>query len=310
MRGRFLVQPKYSWHEDHYMEPMDLSQRRPVINLEGSVFQEKYGKSGYSLIGNLYHGGQFWIARVPVHGVLNIYPMISYFPPNILGWYPAAHDLLRVEMDPQRPIELVALMPSETQVDSWERRSVNPSLVIDQLPEISEDRIIRLRNIAISTEATWTQNDPFKAYSLVRGSRGAFLNVVRVVSMEERFLQTIQSGDYPTSQIQIPRSVGDVNKVCAVGFKKSQIDGLSRVYDTLFNNCVIAVFDILEAALDLKDGRLGYIRSFTEKRVPFVSHRKFRYYGGIDAPLINADESLTFESAMARLRCEIALNAR
>ena len=116
MEGKFSVKKSIfrPFDENHYGEALDLSERRPMVNVEESVFGAKYSKPGSKLFSNFYHNGRFYLARVPDRGVRNTYFQLSYFPPQIAGKYIAAHSLLRFEMEQNSPIELVAPMSGRT----------------------------------------------------------------------------------------------------------------------------------------------------------------------------------------------------
>jgi hypothetical protein len=305
IRGQFLVKPSYFWSENHYGEPMDLSIRRPVVNLAETVFAKKYGKPGTTLIANVFHKGRFYVARVPSAGVANIYFQRAYFPPKILNRFIAAHSLIRIEMNTETPIELVAEMPSEAEVDSW--KAFSPEEVVARF---SNPLSQTLHNVVISAEGSWTQVDRTKRYSLVRGLNGAYLQVVRIVSMEERFIEFYKSGN-PVAQTLMEPEDQNLTKGLNVGIQMSERDGLKKIYNTLFYNCTTMAFDILQTAFKLRDDRLGYIRSFMQKRIPIIAPLKLAYFGGIEVDPIDMDPSLAAEAKAARERidCENALVA-
>jgi len=282
--------------ENHYGEPLDLSERRPMVNVEESVFGTKYSRPGSKLFSNFYHNGRFYLARVPDQGVRNTYFQLSYFPPQVAGRYIAAHSLLRFEMGQNTPIELVAPMPT---AEELARLAAAPER--QRAGMLPQERIIPIHNAAISAEAQWTQNDPKKAMTLKRGTRGAFTQIVRMVSMTERIEGALQSGN-PANQIRLPLCNGAGDKVLAESLRTSQADGISKLYDTLWYNCTTLAFDILERSGTVSDNRLGFMRNFMQRRVPIIAPAILTEYGGINVGPMGRDPSLARETAEAYSR--------
>lgn len=298
MEGDFQVKKSIfrPFDENHYGEPLDLSERRPMVNVQESVFGTKYSKPGSKLFSNFYHNGRFYLARVPDRGVRNTYFQLSYFPPQVAGRYIAAHSLLRFEMEQNSPIELVAPMPTAEEL-----------ALLAAAPEsqraglLPAENIIPIRNAAISAEAQWTKDDPKKAYDLQRGRRGAFTQIVRMVSMTERIEGALQSGN-PASQIRLPLCNGEGDQVLAESLRTSQADGISKLYDTLWYNCTTLAFDILERSGTVSDQRLGFMRNFMQRRIPIIAPAILTQYGGINVAPLGKDPSLARETAEAYSR--------
>ncbi len=286
--------------EDHYGEAMDLSVRRPVVNLAGTVFEAKYGRSGTKLLANFYHEGAFHIVRLPDQAVGRVLFQLSYFPPLVGGRYIAAHSLLRFELD--QPLEIVAPMPDLAQLAAL--AAAAPADRLNLLPVEADG--VTLRNVAISAEAQWTQNDTHRAYDLRRGKNGAFIQIVRFMSISERFKEFYGSGN-PVSQIVLETEHGDA--ILAEALRTSQADALNRLYDTFWYNCTTIAFDMVERASGLRDRRLGFIRSFMGRRIPVTAPRKLEEYGGLDALPITMDPTLLDESLIG-YRSEIQATNR
>jgi hypothetical protein len=284
------------FNEDHYGEALDLSERRPVVNVDDTVFGAKYSRPGSKVISNFFHNGQFYIARIPDRGVRNTYFQLSYFPPQIAGQYIAAHSLLRFEMEQAAPIELVAPMP-----DTEGLANLAAAPESERLGMLPQENIIPIRNAAISAEAQWTQNDPHKAYDLNRGRKGAFTQIVRMVSMTERLEEALTSGN-PANQFRLPFCNGEGDRVLSESIRLSESDGIGKLYDTLWYNCTTLAFDILEGAGVVSDRRLGFIRNFMQRRVPVISPAILTEYGGTKVTPLSMDPSLARETAEAYRR--------
>lgn len=294
MRGTFEGKKARFYHENHYGEELDLSERRPVVNLEGTVFETKYGRPDSTLYANFYHAGKFYVVRVPNDGVNRVFFQLAYFPPKILGRYIAAHSLLRFEM--KKPIELVAEMPDETKLLNLGQ--MDPARAIESLPAELTGEPFKITNVAISAEAQWSKNDPKKAYNLKRGQLGAFMNIVRFVSMETRLIEFFKVGN-PASQIELHHNNEDLDAVLKIGLERSQADGISKIYSTLFYNCTTLAFEVVEQALRYVDNRLGFIRSYAQERVPTMATKKLEYYHGKEVVPLQLDESLAKEMKAA-----------
>jgi hypothetical protein len=289
LTGKFLVKKKF-WKlldEDHYGEEMDLSMRRPVVNLAGTVFETKYGRPGHKLFANFYHEGSFHIVLVPDQAVQRVLFQLSYFPPQIGGKYVAAHSLLRFEL--ARPLQIVAPMPNESELQRL--IAAVPAERLALLPVAEQP--VAIGNVAISAEAQWSQSDPERAYDLRRGKNGAFIQIVRFMSISERFKEFYGSGN-PVSQIVLETGKGD--GILAAALSMSQSDGLRKLYDTFWYNCTTIAFDMVERGSGRRDRRLGLIRRFMGRRIPITAPRKLEEYGGLEALPINMDPSLLDES--------------
>lgn len=289
-RGKFEGRRERPWHESHQGEELDLTERRPALNLAGTIFEAKYARPGSTLIANFYHAGKFYIVRVPDDGVKRVFFQLAYFPPKLLGRYIAAHSLLRFEM--KAPIELVAEMPDETRLLNLAQ--VDPARAIEMLPAELSGPQYKIKNVAVSAEAQWSKTDPKKAYNLKRGQLGAFMQVVRFVSMETRLIEFFRVGN-PASQIELDANGQDLDKVLKIALARSQSDGISHAYSTLFYNCTTMAFEIVEKALNYTDNRLGVLRDYAQKRVPTMSKGKLDHYNGKEVMPIQLDESLAPE---------------
>ncbi len=304
LKGKFLGKKTRFWYEDHYNEDLDLSVRRPAVNMSGTVFAEKYDKTGMTLFANFYHHGRFWFARVPQVGVKNVYLQLSYFPPKIGNMFIAAHSLLRFEMLEAHPVELVALMPDEATLNQLAKMDVSHQL--QTLPAAHEGASYNLHNVVLSAESQWSQTDPKKAYDLIRGQHGAFMQIVRFASTEARLEEFYESG-WPTSQITLENKQ-NLDRILAKGLQISQTDGISKEYNTFKYNCTTEAFRILQEAGGDQDQRLGFIRRYMETRVPTLAPMKAAQYGGIEVVPMALDPSLGEESFEAYTRVDLNKN--
>ena len=294
--GKFMADPPHLGilQEKHKGEELDLSVRRPVVNLHGTVFETKYGKPGYQLYANFYHDKTFYIVNVPNNGVENYHFQLSYFHYGVgiaEKYVKAAHSLLRFEM--ARPIEIVAKVPS---LSEWHALSkLSQSEILSRLPDPIEGKTVK--NVAISAEAQWTKNDPKKQYDIARGAVSAFIQIIRFVSIEERFDEFYTAGN-PVEQFLMEGPAADGNKVFAGALAASQSDGIDHIYDTRRFNCTTRVFDIIEETLKVKDRRLGFLRKHLSRGMPALAPTKVAQFNGKDLVAIPmySDASLAEES--------------
>lgn len=287
LTGKFMVKKKI-WKlmdENHYGEELDLSTRRPVYDLTGTIFENKYGKAGTKLFANFFHEGRFHIVRLPHNAVEKVHFQLSYFPPLIGGRYIAAHSLIRFELTDAAPLEIVAPMPDEAQLAALTAASEN-----DRLELLPDEQVgVTLKNVVISAEAQWVKNDRDGAYNLRRGKNGAYIQIVRFVSMQDRWTEFYNSGN-PASQIQLSTEKGD--EILAEALKTSQSDALTKLYDTFWYNCTTIAFDIVERGAGIRDPRLGHIRSFMQRRIPVRAPRMLEGYGGLEGIPMTMDQSM------------------
>jgi hypothetical protein len=291
IKGKFSLEKK-RFHEDHYGEELDLTVRRPVVDLAGTIFEKKYGTPDTYLIANFYHKGSFYIARINKKAVENIYFEIAYFPPVIMKKYLAAHNFLRIETKEETPVELVAPMPDVDQLEMLSRSDEENALAL--LPNIN---IIPVRNFGISSEAQWVVDDKKKAYGLMRGKKGAFIQIIRFVAFEERLKGFFKNG-YQIRQFKINKNE-NFDKVIDVAIKKSQQDGIGELYDTIKYNCSTQAFDIIEESLNIHDNRFGFIRKNIQKSLSAFSGPKIESYGAEEVALAHKDPTVVKELAAA-----------
>ncbi len=294
--GRFQVKkdPLKFLDEDHYGQELDLSRRRPAVDLRGTIFEQKYGAEGTKLVGNFYHRGQFYIVRVPDRAVKNVYFVLSYLPPKSSS-YSAVHSLLRFELE--TPIQLIAPMPTQAQLLELSRAA--PAEEIKALPEPLDGPESLVRNVVISAEAQWVKDDKYSDYNSKRGMLGAFTQVVRFESMQTRFEEFYDSG-HPATQVKFePLGEKSGDAILAEALRTSEKDGLSKLFDTFWYGCTIVAFEIVERAEGTKDQRLSSIRGFMQMRVPVLAPSKLAEYGGIEAIPMDQDPTLLDDSEEA-----------
>ncbi|MEK7357074.1 MAG: hypothetical protein AAB250_11540 [Bdellovibrionota bacterium] len=298
LRGKSLGKQTNGMMENHEGEELDLSTRRPTVNLEGTVFAEKYAKPGTTLWANFYHVGKFYVARVPDQGVKRVFLQIWYFATKGATKDLAAHSLLRFEMDPARPVELVAFMPEQTQLLNLAQ--MNKASAIAELPAELTGAQFKLRNVALSAEAQWSKKDPKKMYGILRGQMGAFMTIIRFVSMESRLMEFFKSGN-PVSQVELDPEGVDLDKVLKTGLAKSQREGISIPYRTFIRNCTTIAFEIVEQAIEGIERKTFRIREFMRELVPATVKKKLSDYGREVMP-VQQDTSLIREAALAHER--------
>lgn len=304
--GEFPAPAPGSWtvfNERRAGQPLDLSVRRPTVNLEGTIFGAKYGRPGTRVQANFFHRGRHWIVRVPLEGLQRDIFQVAYFAPRLpLVGYIAGHALHRLEMAEGFPIEIVAPMP--TAAELAELASMSEEAAIAVLPE--PQQLETVHNVAISAEAQWVIADPGRRYSLPRGVRGAFTNVIRFMAMEERLVDHIRSG-HPIwqAEVRVERPDGttrDIQQVLLKGLDLSERVGISCVYNTISNNCLTTAFEILHEALGLRDQRFGFIRRYFQGRIPTMIGPVIDHFGGVEIMLAHEDPSLERELRAARQR--------
>jgi hypothetical protein len=294
--------------EYHYGQDLDLSERRPVVNLTGTIYAQKFAKDGYSVFGNFYHHDKFWIVRVPVKGVKRVFMHVAYFAPIVFKKYLGGHTYLRFEMNPETPIEIVAPMPDSETLERLQSLSQDERLAALEAPLELTPEQARFEDIALTAEAQWVKEDKKKKYDIVRGKFGAFTQITRFISMHHRLWTFLSSGD-PVNQIEL--QVEDADKVLQQGLMVSQRDGTSVRYDTLGQNCTTTAFDILRDGTGVQDTRFAPIRKFLQRRIPGLVIPKTRVYGGlkpirtIDDPSLQKEFKETYDWEVVEKKKEI-----
>ena len=278
----FKKRKLHPFDENHFGKELDLSVRRPAVNLTGTVWGNKFAKPGFTVYGNFQHHDKFWIARVPDQGVNRVFMHIAYFAPIVMKKYLGGHTYLRFEMKPDAPIEIVAAMPTE---DELSANSISTDLELSP-----SDRLIY--NIGLTTEAQWIKEDKKKKYDFLRGKNGAFTQITRFISIHQRLWNFLSNGD-PVKQVEF--KIENPDNVLKVGLEKSEKDALNVRYDTLGQNCTTTAFDIIEEGSGVRDRRFQPIRKWLQKRIPTLVVPKTRVYGGTAPIPTISDETLRRE---------------
>ena len=206
--------------------------------------------------------------------------------------YLAAHNFIRVETKSDTPVELVAPMPDVDQLELLRRSDEENALAL--LPSI---QVIPVRNFGISSEAQWVVEDKKKAYNLSRGTKGAFIQIIRFVAVEERLKGFFKNG-YKIRQFKIDKN-NKSDGLISLSIKKSQKEGIGELYDTIKYNCSTQAFDIIEEALDVHDDRFGVIRKSMQKSLSGFSAPKIKAMGAVEVDLAHKDLSLINELSAA-----------
>jgi hypothetical protein len=221
-------------------QPLDLSERRPIVTLDGSPFESFYGSDpSTTLVANIFHDHRFWIARIPRSGVQSTYFLRSFFMPMV------AHSLIRFQMADESPIQLLAEVPTQANAEALQFLPPRPDPIL-------------LRNVVVTAEAQWRVNDPYKAYNLVRGAMGQFVQITRVVSMEERFRNYYLTGNRTYMQ-KINWTPEESSSALLYAFQRSESDGINTYYNTFYYNCATTALSILERVQRAPDGFCGRV---------------------------------------------------
>ncbi len=293
--------------ENHFAEEIDLNERRPAFNLDGTVYGTKFAKAGHSVFGNFYHHEKFWIVRVPDHSVNRVFIHFAYFAPIVMKKYLGGHSYLRFELKPESPVEIVAAMPDEQDLKNLQELS--PEQRLDAIPGTdlsTKERLIY--NIGLTAEAQWSKVDKKKKYDIFRGEKNAYTQVTRFISMHHRLWGHLKDGD-PLKQVEL--KIEDGTKVLKTGLMASEKDALNVRYDTLGQNCTTTVFDILEAGTGIKDRRFDPLRKWFQKRIPGLAIPKTKVWGGtgliptIDDPSLRREWRETYDWEIVQNQREI-----
>ena len=239
--------------EKHYGEPLDLSNKRPPVSLTDTVFEKKYGRPGYLLIGNLYHRGHFYMARIPLKGVQQTYYQMAFDPND-----PHPHSVLRFEFAAELPVQLVALMPDEHSLERL--RDVHPEHLMASMPEEMTGDDTVLHNLSLTQEPLASKKDANPIFDPKRIDSGAYIAVLRLVSQEVRFEEFFTTGG-PVSQTLLSTAAHSTagDQILAEGLAKSQADGLRVPYNSSSNNGADVLLGLLDPAL-VKKAQVAQLR--------------------------------------------------
>lgn len=240
---QFKKDPKQPTAEDHFHEPLDLSQRRPVFDLQGTVFFSKYGKAGYKLFANVYHHGHFYLARIPEDGVTHAFMGLTYFADPISGETQFVRPYLRFDFRPGRVVELVAEMPDLAGLERL--RTLHPEQIFEEMPTALKGGDFELKSLAVSFDPQWTAQDATKNFDPLRIARGAYIQISRVTSMETQAEDFFITGN---PVLVAPLSSVDAGNLFFTALKQSQELGLGRLYPQLKSRCAMQAFDLLTPA--------------------------------------------------------------
>jgi hypothetical protein len=276
----------HPFDENHFGQELDLSDRRPVVSLDKTVYGLKYAKAGHSVYGNFYHEHKFWVVRVPQDGVDRVFMHIAYFAPVVMKKYFGGHTYLRFEFKKDRPIEIVAAMPTDADLETQ----------VSQVSELPENPLIH--NAGLTAEAQWIKADKKKKYDFLRGKNSAFTQITRFISIQHRLWAFIQNGD-PLRQIEF--KIENPNAVFKEGLLTSERDALNVRYDTLGQNCTTTAFDILQRGSGIEDKRFLPLIKYLQKSIPALVVPKTQIYGGqpsvatIDDPSLRSEWKAIYE---------------
>ncbi|MBL7554234.1 MAG: hypothetical protein JNM24_00315 [Bdellovibrionaceae bacterium] len=166
------------------------------------------------MVGNFYHNGEFYVARIPVSRINSVVLLIAPFSKM------ASHTMLRFVTDSDARIELVAKIESNaanTQV------SVKPL----EEPIAIKDMIFSIDGTEPRGQGGWNMKDAIA---------GAYTIAHRLVSVQERFRWFILEGT-PIKQIELNVNRNMAQRLARKGIETSQSEAWSRGYHLLCANC-------------------------------------------------------------------------
>lgn len=215
--------------EKRSMKRLTPKEAKPYLTPE--ELQGLIDGDGTEVIANFRHEGRFWVAVIPPDAVEEMIVQQEDFDAVV----PAAHGQIGFKMHEGKQVKLVSQVPSA---------DVEP---------------VFLDSIVYSAEAAGILG---RNYNLVEGTKDYYVIAHRLVSNLDRARDALDAGQTVHQyRIQLPPEL-DTQQSRNTYFQSvlnhATDVGMTEIYHTVNNNCILAVFRHLDALIDYNIPRLNW----------------------------------------------------
>jgi hypothetical protein len=210
----------------------------------------------YYLVGNFFHHGKLYIARIPKRGIEKMSLVNDYFTTKNL----AAHVMVMYEYSVDNPVELIAEIPT---VENLNRGVIDYPIY----PRI------KLHKILFSAEAVPLVGSEF---SIKRGLNEELAIAYRFMSLSARMdstknknrgrfevLEIVSSDFYRANSLKRALTMADSHK-------------MNSMYDTLDNNCVNSALIVINWPLRKEIGTVAEVYRLFPLRLKLEMNNPFK----------------------------------
>lgn len=213
-------------------QKIDVSKKRAVVILEDTPYARIYGlEADSTLVGNVYHNGKFYVARIPKNSVQK-----TYFSSEPFGGV-FAHSMLHFEFpeEQSKQIKLISEIPTEEEAS--------------QRKAGKEIQPIYLQDLLISAEVSMREGEglfsPIRSFFHLNGM------VYRVISLTGRGTKPYLEHKKKVFETALNLNKEESNKALESSLRTSHEAGMCTMYNTVAANCNIYVFRLLYMAREL-----------------------------------------------------------
>lgn len=174
---------------------------------------------GEVVIANLYHEGKFWIAKVPVEAVKDVY----FLSENYSKTLPLNHSQIRFQMEPGHEITLYPQVGTKMPIKR------------------------KLSDLLVSVEAHWAMGDTFNTF---KGIFPRYALQFRVVSPDQAYYKSCFELRHAIQQIKMNLKPQEKSAIFLQALTDSNHNAsFPRMYGALCKSCTTEVFKMIDSQM-------------------------------------------------------------
>lgn len=208
---------------------------------------------------NYMHEDQYWTATLSLDAVVDqVFFHVVRF--EAISGVTAAHTQLRLKFSNATPLKLVS--QSDPQIQS------------------------KALDLVISFEAGRPENIP---YNFAMGAVDNYVAVARILSGAQRLSESTEN---ITEQYELDILQEDKILIAVMGIQKSSLDGFSRFYNTISENCTTDAFNLLDAIPSRVGKSQAFLTVISNDPIAGPSVKALKERGILKARYADLDEEL------------------
>lgn len=188
-------------------------------------------KADELVVANVSHLERFWVAKIPVTQISQMFLQVEYFPVSAVGLeVDIAHTQFRFDLKDGAQVELV----SQPQPGG----------------QISSERV-RLNHLIFSIENASPYGDKFNAAKGL--DRDNYRLAFRLSSLPDKYHWMITLQNHKVEQYLLTYSPEEAQKILLKGIETGHHLGLKKKYHMISANCANELFRVIDSALPKGD---------------------------------------------------------
>ncbi len=206
----------------HKGECIDTDLARPVSRLTAEEAAQFGGEpTNEILVANVSHGGKYWVAKVPMDGIVEGIFQLEYFPAPLN--IPAGHTQVRIRFRDDKPVVLTTQSGKDKKITQ------------------------KINDLIISFEAIGQRG---YAYNPLTGLKDEYAGVYRVTSLDRSYDHMIIKQNHRVEQWKMNIEMGELKTVFQRFVAMSAARQMTYMYNTVSLNCTNEIIRAIDEGVN------------------------------------------------------------